>query len=123
MATKAKPVEEPVEECESNPLIDSTRKILLAAIGAVALGKDEIEDFIDKLVERGEIAEKDGRKLINEVVDKRKKSVRGAEDEANKRVHGILDMLNVPTKKDIDDLSEKVALLAKKVEELKKSQL
>lgn len=130
MPTKKKPVVEPVENPdeepadvnESNPLVDATRKILLAGIGAIAIGKDEIEDFINKLVERGEIAEKDGRNLFSEVLEKRKKSVRSAEDMASKHVHDILDRLSVPTKKDIEDLSEKVASLTKKVEELTKNQ-
>jgi len=120
MDTNEKPVEEPVEEHESYPLVEATRKILLAAIGAVALGKDEVEDFINKLVERGELAEKDGRKLMNEVVDKRKKSARAAEEGAGKHVLDILDRLNVPTKKDMDDLNEKLAVLTKKVDELTK---
>lgn len=122
MTTKTDTVEEPAEEREPNPLVEATRKVLLAAIGAIALGKEEIEDFINKLVERGEIAEKDGRKLMNEVIAKRKKSAKSAEDEANKRVQDILDRLNVPTKKDIDDLGDKVALLSKKVEDLKKKE-
>jgi poly(hydroxyalkanoate) granule-associated protein len=121
MEPKEKPIEEDAEERESYPLIDATRKIILAAIGAVALGKDEAEDFVNKLVDRGEIAEKDGRKLINEVIEKRKKTGKAGEVRVGKHVLDILDRLNVPTKKDIDDLSEKVASLAKKVDELTKT--
>jgi polyhydroxyalkanoate synthesis regulator phasin len=121
MTTKAKVVEEKTEK-EPNPLLEASRKVLLAGIGAVALAQDEIEDFVGRLVERGEIAEKDGKKLVREVMDKRKKTVQGAEDDANKRIQDILDRLNVPTKKDIDDLGDKIAALAKKVDELKKGQ-
>ena len=110
------------KESETRPLFEASRKVLLAAIGAIALAQDEIEDFVNRLVERGEIAEKDGRKLMREVKDKRKKTVEGAEEETNKRVEDILTRLNVPSKKDIDALSEKIAVLAKKVDELKKSQ-
>jgi polyhydroxyalkanoate synthesis regulator phasin len=122
MATK-KPM--PVEgvvvtENGHNSLLEASRKVLLAAIGAVALAQDEIEDFVDKLVERGEIAEKDGKKLVREVMDKRKKEAKDVEDETTKRVHDILDRMNVPSKKDIDILGEKIAVLTQKVEELKK---
>ena len=126
MATNAKEKKEETpkngKETETRPLFEASRKVLLAAIGAIALAQDEIEDFVNRLVERGEIAEKDGRKLMREVMDKRKKTVEGAEEETNKRVEEILTRLNVPTKKDIDALSEKIAVLAKKVDELKKSQ-
>ena len=105
---------------EHNALLDAARKVLLASIGAVALAQDEIEDFVDKLVERGEIAEKDGKKLVREVMDKRRSQASKAEDEVGKRVEEILDRMSVPTKADIEALSEKIATLTKKVDELKK---
>ena len=123
MATKEKKAEQPVATSdEHNLLLDAVRKVLLASIGAVALAQEEIEDFVNKLVERGEIAEKDGKKLVHEVMDKRKKGAEKAEDEFSKRVEEILTRLNVPSKVDIESLGEKIATLSKKVDELKKTQ-
>lgn len=104
---------------EANPFVDALHKVLLASIGAVALAQEEIEDFVNKLVERGELAEKDGRKVVHDVMDRRKKDAEKAEDQLTKRVEEILGRMNVPTKTDIDALGEKVALLTKKVDELK----
>lgn len=122
MATKTKKVvlEEANGKEERRPLLEVVRKVLLAGIGAVALAQDEVEDFVDRLVERGEIAEKDGRKLVSEVMDRRKKETEKVEDQMNKRVEEILDRMNVPTKADIEALSVKIAGLTKKVEDLKK---
>lgn len=125
MATKtaappAAVAEETPNGKERNPLLHLSRRVLLAGIGAVALAQEEVEEFVDKLVERGEIAEKDGRKLVREVMDKRKKEGEKAEDELSKRVEGILDRLNVPSKADIEELSQKIAVLTKKIDELKK---
>lgn len=103
-------------------LLEASRKVLLAGIGAVALAQDEIEDFIGKLVERGEIAEQDGKRLISEIMDKRKRSADKAEDEFTKRIEEILDRMNVPTKEDINKLGQKITNLTKKVDELKKAQ-
>lgn len=125
MATKEKakvPAEPTNGTEERNPLLDAVRKVLLASIGAVALAQEEIEDFINKLVERGEIAEKDGKKLVREVMAKRKKEAEKADDILSKRVEEILDRMNVPTKADIDSLGEKITSLSKKVDDLKKSQ-
>lgn len=119
MATKTENVEEPKEEM--NPLFEAARKVLLAAIGAMALAQEEIEEFVNRLVERGEIAEKDGKKLLHEVFDKRKKQAEKAEDEVTRRVESVLDRMKVPSKADIDTLSEKIAELSKKVDTLKKS--
>ena len=73
-------------------------------------------------VERGEIAEQEGKKLINEIKEKRKKKTDEAEDMASDRMREMMDKMDIPTKSDIDDLSAKIATLSKKVDELKKAQ-
>jgi poly(hydroxyalkanoate) granule-associated protein len=110
---------------EPNRFMELVHKVVLASFGAVAIAQEELEEFINKLIERGEIAEKDGRKMMNDVMDKRKKeakkSAEKAEDEMNKRIEEILDRLSVPSKSDIDALTEKISVLSKKVDELKKA--
>ena len=123
MATKTTPKEKleehPVKE-EQNYLVEAVRKVLLASIGAAALAQDEIKDFVDRLIERGAIAEKDGRKLVREVMDKRKKEARKTEDEVTKRVEAVMDHMKVPSKGDLDALGEKITALSHKIDELKK---
>lgn len=115
---KAK-VDNTVEEVHG-PLFEASRRVLLASIGAIALAQDEIEDFVEKLVERGEIAEKDGKKLVREVIDKRKKDVSKAENELNKRIDEVVERMDVPTKADIDALGEQINELSDKVDALVK---
>jgi len=122
MATKSKVEKVDKTEEEKSTVFELSRKILLAAIGAIALAQDEMEEFVKKLVERGEIAESDGKKLMRELVEKRKKQTKEAEDEVTRRIDETLDRMNVPTKADIDSLSEKITVLTKKVDELKKAQ-
>lgn len=125
MAEKIEVMEEEVQE-EKNALLEGARRVLMAGIGAVALAQEEAEDFVNRLIERGEIAEKDGRKLINDIVEKRreqaKERTQKAEEELDKRVEKMLHRMNVPTKEDIDTLSAKITTLTKKVDELKKQQ-
>ena len=107
-----------IEEMEErNRLYELARKVVLAGVGAAALAQDETEDFLNRLVERGEIAEKDARKLIKEVSEKRRKRV---EVELDKRLERILDHMDVPSKADIDELGAKITTLTHKVEDLKK---
>jgi poly(hydroxyalkanoate) granule-associated protein len=108
------------DEEEENRFLQSMRKVLLASIGAVALAQEEIEEFINKLVERGEIAEKDGKKLVGEVMERRKKFQKKTEGEMNKQVEQILERMDVPTKGDIDSLSKKITALSKKIDNLNK---
>ncbi len=122
MVTRKKPeevIEEPQEE--SNAPLEFARKLLLAAIGATALAQEEIEGFVRRLIDKGEIAEKDGRKLLHEVMDKRRKHTSKTEDELTKRFENVMNRLSIPSKTDFDALNEKITALAKKIDELKKS--
>jgi len=121
MATKTK-AEEPKVEQETSPMYEGVRKLVLASIGAVAIAQEELEHLINKLVERGELAEKEGKKLLNELKEKRKKKTAKAEEEINKQVEELMTSMNVPTKDDIDALGDKINDLDKKVDELKKAQ-
>jgi polyhydroxyalkanoate synthesis regulator phasin len=106
---------------ERSMVYETLRKLLLAGLGTVVVAQDEMEHFIEKMVEKGEIAEKDARKLVKVVVDRRKEGAKKAEAEIDKRVEEALNRMNIPTKVDIEALSNKITALTKKVEELKKS--
>ena len=105
---------------ESTSLFEPLRKIVLASIGAIALAQDEMEDFIQKLVDRGEIAEQEAKKLMNEVLKKRKKEAEKTETDIQKGLVSVLDKMNVPTKTDIETLTKKVNELSKKIDQLNK---
>ena len=126
MAEKQEPevVEVSEEEVvvEEPSILESLRRVLLASVGVVALTIEEIGDLVDKLVERGEIAEQEGKKLIAEIKEKRKTKTDEAEEVASTRVREALDRMDIPTKADIDDLSKKINALSKKVDDLKKAQ-
>ena len=111
---------ETTEEQTGNPMVATARKILLAGIGAVSLAQEEIENFVNHLVERGEVAERDGRRLINDVMEKRKNQVKEVETDLEARIEDVLSRLNVPTKADIEALGSKIMSLTRKVDSLKK---
>ena len=117
MPAKVKETEEVVEE--RRPLVEAVHKVLLAAVGAVAMAQDEIEDFVNKLVERGEIAEKDGRAMIRDLREKRKKKEVQAQEAVDTRIEELMERMDVPTKSDIEALSAKIAELSEKVDQLK----
>lgn len=104
---------------ESRSLTEMAHQVMLATVGAVALAQEEAEAFIKKLIERGEIAEKDGRQMMSDLREKRKKKTRAAEDELESRISQILERTGVPTKADIEALGKQIAGLTEKIEELK----
>lgn len=125
-----KAVKETAEGIEKSPLLAAAHRVLLAGIGAVVLAQEEIEDFVNRLVERGEIAEADGKKMLKDVLEKRKsalekatklvESPKRATDDVEQRVEEVLTKMNVPSKDEIETLSAKITALTKKVDELKR---
>jgi poly(hydroxyalkanoate) granule-associated protein len=110
-------------------LVEGLRKLLLAGIGAVALSRDETEDFVNKLVARGELAQKDAEKLLREVQSRLRQARPDVQEQAGKvssrveqGMEEFLNRLNIPSKRDVDELSAKIAQLTARVEELRKSQ-
>ena len=106
----------------ANKLQEALHRVMLAAVGTVGLVQDEVEHFVNKAVERGEIAEKEARKTVHDVTEKRKgaeKEVDKRFKEVDKRFEDMLVKLNIPTKNDITALNDKITDLTKKVESLK----
>jgi poly(hydroxyalkanoate) granule-associated protein len=107
-------------------LIDGFRRITLASIGAVAMTIDEAEALVGKLVERGELAQKDGQKVLSEIRGRLgarpqvPAEVEKVGDRIEQGVEEVLARLNIPSKRDIEELSARIAQLTARVEELKK---
>lgn len=122
MAEEVEITEETLEENAHSPMLDMARKVLFAGIGALALTQEEIEKFVNKLVERGEIAEKDGRKLVKDIMEKRRdkttKFRSETENELEKRMEGLLKKMNIASKSDINKLNRKITTLTKKLDDL-----
>lgn len=129
MSKNGAPVAEMEEAAEERGrLYEITRKVVLAALGAVGMAQDEVENFVEKLIERGEIAEQDGRKLIDEIREKSRETLKKSRERVQSRLglesreeelEEILHRMDIPTKSDIKALSAKIAALTRKVEELK----
>jgi len=91
-----------------------SRKLLLAGIGAASLAQEEVESFINRMVERGELAEKDARQLAREIMDRREKMMHSW------RTSPEPSRPAAATKADIDALTAKIAELNRKIDELSK---
>ncbi len=105
------------------------RKVLLASLGTAALTTEEAAGILNKLVERGELAEADAKKLLGDFQSRGKvgeeeltKATKGVAKKANvameESVESVLEKLNVPSKGDVDKLSEQIAQLNEKINKL-----
>ncbi len=103
------------EEFDRKKLMEMSRKILLAGLGVASLAREEAEHFLHLLVERGELAEKDARTMMREILDRREQMMRERKAETAAPPAAA-------TRADIEALSAKISELNKKIEELRKAQ-
>jgi polyhydroxyalkanoate synthesis regulator phasin len=108
------PSENKETDRQRGPLYETTRTILLAGIGAVTLAQEEVNNFVNRLVERGELAEGDARKLVREVMERREKL------EQERRMHAAeARHPAAATRADIEALNARIAELTRQIEELR----
>jgi polyhydroxyalkanoate synthesis regulator phasin len=100
-------IEQINSEEEQKSVFQAAHKIFLLSLGFCALAIDETEALIRRLIERGEIAEQDGRKQLREMADKRKGDIQEAVNSAP-----------IASKPDIDALNKRIAKLSAQIDEL-----
>ncbi len=105
---------------EEYSLHDMMKRLMLAGVGAISIIHEELEQHIDKLVERGEITKKDREEIIAKMKERRQNYLHHRREYARKHVAETLENLDVPRRTDIDTLSQKIADLEKKIDELHK---
>jgi polyhydroxyalkanoate synthesis regulator phasin len=92
---------------------DFIRKVKLISVGLFYMGKEKVEESVAELIKKGEITEKEGRALVNEVVAKSKEATKELEGRIHKVMSDAQDKLHAPLKKEIDVLKKKIAKLEK----------
>ena len=93
-------------------MADLTRTVLMSSVGMAELALDEAKAFLDKLVERGAIAEKDARKLMIDLTRRSRDQADQALADTETQLIDTLARLGVPTKTDVAGLNAKVSQLA-----------
>lgn len=122
MSEKIEVIEESSPDESPHSVADGLRRILMAGLGSIKLGQSEVESFVNRLVDKGQLRETDARGIVSDFLAKSKKQAedtsKWVESEVERRMEQLLNQLNVPTKSDIDLLMQKVADLSEKLDQL-----
>ena len=99
-------------------LYETTRTILLAGIGAISLAQDEINYFVDRMVERGQMAEADARRLVQEMKERRESLEKERRMQVEARRAKAASSQPV-TRAEVDALNARIAELTRQIEDLR----
>jgi len=93
---------------------DYIKRLKLLGVGLFYMGKEKVEESIAELIKKGDITEKEGRAMVNELVKKSQAATKEMEARIHKVVSDVHDRLHAPMKKEI-------AVLKKRIEKLEKA--
>ncbi len=90
-------------------------KLFLAALGAVSLTADRIEQLAESLAERGGLRRDDARAAIDELVTRWRGDTTRATERAGAGMHGFLRELGLVLRSEYEELELRVSQLEHRV--------
>ena len=95
-------------------MFELIKKTMLAGVGLAAVTKDKVEELARELTEKGEMSEKEGKELMDQLLKKSEQARKDLETKVEDTVRKVLEKMAVATKEDIDSLSERIKNLEQK---------
>jgi poly(hydroxyalkanoate) granule-associated protein len=101
-------------------MLNLIKRFMLAGVGALALTKDEVDEFLDRLVERGELAEDEARRALKEAIERQERKAQKAVEKlgVEEKVETVSKKADIPRKSDIVALAERIEEISRKLDAL-----
>lgn len=94
-------------------MLEFVKKAVLVGAGLAVLTTEKIEEAVQDIVKKGELTEKEGKELIADLVDRSKKMKKDWGERIEKLVAEALRKGNIPTRKELEELRNRVEKLEK----------
>ena len=88
-------------------------------IGAIAFTKDSANKLVDELIEKGEMTRKEGDEFLEKMENKGRQARDNFRKDINESIEKMLTRMNIPTRKEIDEINKKLDALNATVCELR----
>jgi len=93
---------------------DFIKNMLYMAVGYASIEKEKIEQFTKDLTEKGKFTEEEGKKMINELIQRSKEVKEDIEGKIENVSKEIYDTLHLATKEEIEALKQRISDLEAK---------
>lgn len=102
-------------------MIDVFKKTYLAGLGLATMTGEKIEEIVEELVKKGEVAEKDRKELVDELIAKGREQREQLSESVKESVSKVVYELKIPRREQYEDLLKRVEELEKKAASKPKS--
>jgi polyhydroxyalkanoate synthesis regulator phasin len=96
-------------------MFDILKKTYLAGLGLALLTKEKTEELVDELIAKGEVAEKDRRKVTEDLLNRAKEEQQKFSQAVKENVRKVLGEMKFPSRSNWEDLNKRVEELEKRV--------
>lgn len=96
-------------------MIDLIKKVLLTGVGMASLTKKKIEELGKEIADKGNLSEKEGKELLDELMKKSEESRKEVEAQVQKFVKDSLNKMNLATRDDLMKIEKQVEELSKAI--------
>jgi len=97
-------------------MLDFLKKMVWIGAGLAVLTKEKIEETVHEIVKKGQLSEQEGKELINDLIEKSKKVKKDLGEKVETTVRETLQRLNIPTRKDLEEIKARLERLEKAAE-------
>jgi len=98
-------------------IFEIIRNSMLLGLGV----QEKVKDFVDELVKKGELSESQGAKLAKEWTDKAEKNTEDISNSLNDLLKKTIDKMRLPSKEDLDKMSEQISTLTERIKKLEEN--
>ncbi|AKB86188.1 phasin family protein [Methanococcoides methylutens] len=103
-------------------MIDTMKKLGLFGLGMYAITEEKIDEYVKELVENGDFNKEEGKKFVEDLLEKQKQQQEDLEDKISSKVQEVFGKSDLASKEEIEALQKKIedleTLLKEKGEEV-----
>ena len=95
--------------------MDGFKKVFLAGVGALSLSKEKAKKVVEELIAEGQVKEKEGRILVDEMLKKADTARKEVEKSVKGNIETVLGKVNLATQVQLRKMEKRIHDLEKKL--------
>lgn len=97
-------------------MIDLVKKAMFTGLGVMSMTKEKVEEIAGEFIEKGKLSEQEGKKFVQEMLERSEESKNEIKKQIEFAVKGSLAKMDIVTKSDMDELKKEMAELREAIQ-------
>lgn len=94
-------------------MLDFIKKTIFFGAGLASMTAEKIEETVGEIVKKGELTEKQGRDLVQDLLERSANARKDLIEIVEKVIQDILQKFKIPTRREMDELKARIEKLEK----------